>query len=60
MADKIIVERYYNPTKIRGWDFMARFEWEDGYGFGATEAEAIRDLCRDAQEICGIQDGEDA
>jgi hypothetical protein len=45
--ENIVLERYPNPTKPRGWDWMAYFGGEaDGgeYGFGATELEAVNDL----------------
>lgn len=52
---KIMTRQVLPPIPIRSFGWMAHYEGheEGGYGFGATEAEAIADLKENCEEPDG-------
>jgi hypothetical protein len=50
---KIIASPTHSPLPVREHDFCAHYEGEEevgNYGYGATEAEAIKDFVENCQE----------
>lgn len=53
MTRKIITKHDYPPIPFRGFDWCAYYDGEEeagGYGWGATEEEAIADFIENCQE----------
>lgn len=50
---KIVTSHVYPPIPVRDFDWCAHYDGEEeagGYGYGATEAEAIRDFIENHKE----------